>query len=165
MSLSTNIRKSSLPPRLTPHRLAAAAMAIIVVGLMTTCAPRIHNRGNLISPEILDEIEVGATDRREVRRILGPPSSIGNFGDKNWIYVGVKSSQSAFLPEQTISRKVIAIAFDDDDRVAAITKLTEENGASFAFSTRKTPTAGQEITLLQQLVGNLGRFNSGGREP
>jgi outer membrane protein assembly factor BamE (lipoprotein component of BamABCDE complex) len=53
---------------------------------------------------------------------------------------------------------VIYIAFDAADRVESIGTLDLDDGKKIVFVDRTTPTAGQRITILQQLIGNLGRF-------
>ena len=40
----------------------------------------------------------------------------------------------------------------------------QEDGRTIAYVDRTTPTEGNELTLIQQLLGNLGRFNPEGDE-
>ena len=50
--------------------------------------------------------------------------------------------------------------FNDKNTVTKITTLTEEDQNTVEHNQEKTPTAGQEIGILQQLLGNIGRFNA-----
>ena len=138
-------------------RLWAATAAITV---LTACAPQIDWHGTYPSVDQLAQIEPGKTGRATVRALLGGASSTSNFDDRTWYYIGQRTERFAFYPPEVIDRQVIFIAFDDNDRVAAIGKLDKEDGREIVFVDRTTATAGQRITLLQQLIGNIGQFKA-----
>ena len=50
------------------------------------------------------------------------------------------------------------IKFDDDQVVSTVEHYTIEDGLTIDPVSRKTPTVGKELTFLQQLFGNVGRF-------
>ncbi len=149
------------PDRLSIRRsLAAFAGLVLLSGVVTACAPRIHNRGNQVDPEALAELKPGETDKTTVRALLGPPSSEADFGDTKWIYIGATTREVPLNIEQLVSRQVIYITFGVDDLVETISRLSEADGREIVLVDRTTPTAGQEVTFLQQLIGNIGRFNN-----
>ena len=55
---------------------------------------------------------------------------------------------------------MIYIAFDENGVVDSIGRLNREDGKQIEYVGRDTQTAGQRISLLQQLFGNIGRFNN-----
>ena len=58
-----------------------------------------------------------------------------------------------------LDQKVVAISFDDAGRVKNIRTYGLEDAREIEPVARTTPTGGREITVLEQLVGNLGRFS------
>ena len=138
----------------------AAVAATAVITVLTACAPQVDWHGTYPSVDQLAQIEPGKTGRATVRALLGGASSTSNFDDRTWYYIGQRTERFAFYPPEVIDRQVIFIAFDESDRVAAIGKLDKEDGREIVFVDRTTATAGQRITLLQQLIGNIGQFKA-----
>ena len=58
----------------------------------------------------------------------------------------------------SICRDIVAIAFDPaTEQVASVNKYSLKDGKVFALNDRETPTRGREMTILEQLLGNVGR--------
>jgi len=93
--------------------------------------------------------------------ILGSPSAISTFQDKKWYYIGEKTEQFAFWEPEVLDRSVLLISFDDQGIVDQTRLFTLGDARDIDPVDRKTPTEGKDLTLLQQLFGNLGRFNTG----
>lgn len=126
---------------------------------VAACAPRVATRGNQPDPELLAEIEPGEISRLEVEEILGSPSTTATFGQEAWYYISERTETTAFFAPEVAERHVVVIRFDDKGMVAAIDNLTLEDGRVIRPTDRETPTAGNELTFLEQMFGNLGRFN------
>jgi len=137
--------------------LMAGGMAL---GLATACSPTVDLRGHLPSQEALERLAPGIQSRNDVIEILGTPSMVASFGDETWYYVGEKTERIAFLEPEVLERSVIALRFDRDGRLTAVDHLGLKDGKEIEPVDRTTPTAGKELTLLEQLIGNLGRFNN-----
>ncbi len=133
--------------------------------LFTACAPRVEIRGNLPDPDLLAELEIGALDKRQVEEMFGSPSSVSTFGNENWYYISERTETTAFYAPEVVDRKVVVISFDDKGVIRDFASLGLEDGRIIELVERKTPTAGHEITFLQQLFGNLGRFEGGDDTP
>lgn len=150
-------------------RLAAVLSILLpTVLLATACAPRQDYRGIAIEQEKLDLIKVGETSEGQVNALLGSPSTISTFPDWGTVYYYISSETEtvAFLAPELIDQQVLAIAFDKESRVKDIKRYGLKDGKQIAFVDRETPTRGREMTVLEQLFGNLGRFNNtagGGR--
>lgn len=127
--------------------------------LLGGCTPKIDVRGNLPDPERLSEIVPGEQSRAEIEEILGTPSSVAVFDQETWLYVSQRTETVAFFEPEVKERKVIILKFDKDGIVSTIETLSAENGKNIQPVDRTTPTAGNEFTLIDQLFGNLGRFN------
>lgn len=146
----------------------AAVLSILLIGA-AACAPRQDYRGITIEQEKLDLIKVGQTSEGQVNALLGSPSTISTFPDWGTVYYYISSETEtvAFLAPELIDQQVLAISFDRSSVVKEIKRYGLKDGKQIAFVDRETPTRGKEMTVLEQLFGNLGRFNnsvgSGGR--
>ncbi|MCR9255053.1 MAG: outer membrane protein assembly factor BamE [Alphaproteobacteria bacterium] len=138
------------------HRLVLIPLCAAV--LFTACAPTTAIQGNIIRGPDLEGIRVGLDTRASVVARLGNPSTVSNFEDTTWYYIGQRTEQTAFFKPEVVEREIVVIEFGAGGQVANVAKLTLDDGEDIALVDRKTPTAGQSITVLQQLIGNIGRF-------
>ena len=140
-------------------------LCVIVLGLaLTACSPIKTDQGYRLDPEQLAKIEPGVTNKDSVQKIMGSPSSIATFqteGDA-WYYISSKTEHLAFLPKEVTERNIVIVKFDVNDVVAKVTDLDRSAGEEVEIVQRETPTGGRKLGLLEQLFGNLGRFNNAG---
>ncbi len=125
---------------------------------LSACESRLNTRGNLLDPERIADIQPGELSRDEVAEILGSPSSITPFGSDTWYYISQRTETFAFFSPEVIERQIVVISFNKDGKVAKVDTLGLEQGQSIDPIDRKTPTHGNKLTVIEQLVGNLGRF-------
>jgi len=142
------------------------SLLCLTVGLTaiaaTSCAPRIDTRGNPLDPEILADIEPGEMAKDEVSEILGAPSTISMFNQakvETWYYISERTESLAFFAPKVAKRNIVAISFNEADVILRIDKIGLEDGKIVEHIERKTPTVGNELNILDQILGNLGRFN------
>lgn len=135
-------------------------LAFALLGTMVACAPTIDSRGNMPSPERLAQIQPGRFTKSDVTALLGTPASTSVFGDDRWYYISSKIETFAFFKPEELERQVVVIDFDKRGSVASVQKLTLDDGRMVDISSRETPTAGRDMTVLEQLLGNVGKFNS-----
>ncbi len=130
------------------------------VGVLSACTPVIIVHGQTPDPDDIELVEVGQSTRRDVEKRLGTPSTSSIFSDKIWYYFTETTQQVAFFEPKVKNRKIIAIVFAPDGRVENIATYTEADGKPVDLVSRVTPTAGNELTFIQQLFGNIGRFSN-----
>ena len=140
--------------RTVSRTLAAIAVAVS----LGACSPTSEVRGYVPDEERLGSIEPGVHDRRAVAEVLGSPSSVATFEHKTWYYITRHTEQLAFFDAKVTDQQVVAVHFNDDGLVEDVRRYTMEDGKIIDPVDRRTPTRGKELTLLQQLFGNLGRF-------
>lgn len=139
--------------RLIPF-LVFAWVAVAVSG----CASRLDTRGNLPDPDRVKEIKPGEQSRDEVEEILGSPSAVTAFGSDTWYYISKQTETFAFFKPKVTERQIVVVKFDKDGKVSKIEKVGLEEGKKVIPVERTTPTHGNKMTVLEQLIGNLGRF-------
>ena len=139
---------------------------VCVVALSTpACATRLDTRGSLPDPERLAEIKPGDQTKDDVVDILGSPSSVTPFGSNTWYYISNRTETFAFFAPEVIDRHIVMVKFGADGKVAEVDTIGLEAGRKIQPVERTTPTHGNQITAIEQLIGNLGRFKKKGQKP
>lgn len=143
-------------------RPSGAVIAALLLTVITACAPRQDYRGLVIDEDKLKLVTVGQTTEAQVGALLGSPSTTSTFPEwgTTFYYISSETEAVAFLAPELIDQQVVAIAFDKEGKVREIKRYGMKDGRQIAFVERETPTRGRELTFLEQLFGNLGRFNS-----
>jgi outer membrane protein assembly factor BamE (lipoprotein component of BamABCDE complex) len=142
---------------MVPPSIAIVALGALVVG---ACDPIVDVRGHVPTPGTMQKLEVGTQSRDDVLRLLGSPSSIGNFGDDVWYYISQRQESVAFFEPKISEQKVTAIYFGENGRIKEIKTYGLKDAKDPGMVDRKTPTAGKELTVLDQIFGNIGRFGA-----
>lgn len=130
-----------------------------LLGSVTACTTYIDARGNQPDPERLAEVQAGKTNRDDVTALLGTPSNTAMFDDETWYYISSKFKRTAFFDPVEIEREVVVISFDKRGMVKDVRQLSMKDGKEVTPVARETPTAGRDLSVMEQLLGNVGRFN------
>ena len=144
------------------NRSFGLSVAIFLVGvlLLAGCSPKIDERGILPDPEAIAAVKAGQT-RSEVAKILGNPSVVATFNDQNWYYLSRRTVTWVFLNPSTTDQKVVVVNFDKAGLVAKVTETTGfDKNIEVSPTDRVTPSKGHTYGLLEDFLGNLGRFNN-----
>lgn len=142
---------------MTQIRIFLAAMLLLV----TACVPVYRNHGYVPPEEDLALVEIGQTSRAELPTLIGSPSSQGVLAGSSWFYVGSRWEHYGARPPREITRQVVAINFAEDDTVANVERFGLEEGRVVVLSRRVTDSSVTEISLIRQLIGNIGNFRGG----
>jgi outer membrane protein assembly factor BamE (lipoprotein component of BamABCDE complex) len=139
-------------------RPAAVAIALLLAG----CVVSEDQRGNLPDPEKLAEIKPGTTTKEQVVKILGSPSSSSAFDDDTWYYISRKTKQVAFFSPDVLDQQVFIVDFTDQGIVKDVGHRTMADSEHITPAPGATPAPGRELSFMEQLLGNIGRFGGGG---
>ncbi len=137
-------------------RVAGLVLAAMLGGGLSGCAPAVKNHGYAPDDELLAGITAGQDTRGSVRRKIGRPSTTGVFTETGWYYVATTVEHRTYHDPKVTDRRVVAGQFDASDVVAGVNVYGIEDGRIIDLQTRTTPTHGRKLTILQQLLGNLG---------
>ncbi|MGH6919191.1 MAG: outer membrane protein assembly factor BamE [Geminicoccaceae bacterium] len=141
------------------HGPALAPLAVIAALGLTACAANISTHGHRLDAAALAQVEPGQSSQGDVIQLLGSPSSLATFDDRTWYYVSQRTESHSFYYETVVSQDVVAIVFDDQGTVSHIDRHDLNGAREIDLVDRETPTAGNELTVLEQFLGNIGRFN------
>ncbi len=139
--------------------LTCTALAAAIIGTaITGCTPTQNTRGNLLQDYQLTEVVPGQDTRTEVLRKLGSPTTKAPFDDNIWYYLGQETEKRGILDPEVTNERVVAVTFNEEGIVSDVQDIDNER-VDLPYIRRKTPTTGNEITVMQQFLGNLGKFN------
>ena len=134
---------------------AAVAASVLATG---ACAPITSYNGFQTVDADPKDVQVATDTKSTVRGKLGSPSAVSTFDPNTWFYMNQVKERVAFRRPHVVARNVTAIAFDkDSEKVVTVNRYTLKDGKVIAYNGRETPTRGRELTVLEQLLGNVGR--------
>lgn len=140
-------------------RLLVAAVAALTAA---ACQPTVSTHGHQLDPAVLAQITPGTTSREEVLRMLGSPSTTGTFDGESWFYVSQRSEALSFYQADITQQDVVRLDFDANGIVKDVHSHGLELAQAVTPDPNRTRTLGNELTVVQQFIGNIGRFNSSG---
>lgn len=133
------------------------------IGLLALagCSATYRNSGYVPTDADLAEIAVGVDDRASVEDSVGRPVSQGVIADRAWYFVGTRWEYFAYRAPEAIDRQVVAISFDDGGTVRNIERFTLADGEVISLNRRVTDSNIEGVSLIRQLLGNIGNFDAG----
>ncbi|WP_339739799.1 outer membrane protein assembly factor BamE [uncultured Maricaulis sp.] len=133
--------------------IAACALGV------SACNPILRSHGYRYTLGQEPSIMPDEDSRDSVMQRLGNPSMRGTFDENTWFYVSATRESLAYLRPVTRDRRIVAIRFNDETgMVTDVVEYTLEDGRMVDYVSRETPTRGRELSLLEQLLGNIGRL-------
>ena len=157
-------RRRSIRPagRPLPGRLAAA---LALAGpLLGACAAELSTHGYHLDETALAQLEPGRTTQDGALQLLGSPSAVAIFDDNVWYYVSQRRERMSFYQEQVVDQKVVTVTFDEQGVVRDVARQDLDDAFEVSLVDRETPTSGNELSMFEQFIGNIGRFNPQGLE-
>ena len=140
------------------HRKSLILAALSAAVLTTACAPTVGQNGFQAIDAKPADIVAGTDTRQTVLTRLGTPSTTSTFERDNiWYYISQVTEKYTYNRPQVTQRTVTEITFNDAGQVAQVRTLGLDDGQQIAMNGRETPTRGRQLTILEQLLGNVGR--------
>ncbi len=140
-------------------------LSLAVLVSLTACsaieAPK-QLRGNKVEADMLKELVPGTSTRADVTALLGSPSTRATFDDNTWIYISEVTKTRVGRTPGVMAQDVTVLTFDQGGVLRGVKRLGQDDGLDVDVVTRATPSPGSEASFMQQLLGNVGKFNAGG---
>lgn len=137
------------------RRIAALALSSVI--LLGACTPITSYQGFQAVEANPKDVKVGVDSKETVMDRLGSPSAVATFDPNTWFYISQISDQMAFHKADVRKRDIVAINFNkSDDKVLGVNTYTLKDGHIVAFNRRATPTRGRELSIIEQILGNIG---------
>jgi outer membrane protein assembly factor BamE (lipoprotein component of BamABCDE complex) len=141
---------------------------LIACLLLSSCSwlmPPPQLRGNKVDPESLKELVPGTSTKADVTAVIGSPTARDSFDDKTWLYISELTQERIGRTLGELRQDVVVMNFDDKGVLTTVHKLDKGDALPVTVIARTTPSPGTEASFMQQLLGNIGRFNPAGTGP
>ncbi len=143
-------------------KLRTSLFVLAVLGLagavLAGCAPLRNVSGYQAIDNQPKDMKVGVDTKSTVLDKLGSPSAQSTFDNNVWYYISQRSAEVGYHKPHITRRAIVAITFNkEDEKVVKVDTYSLKDGKIVAFNGRETPTRGREISVLEQLLGNVGR--------
>lgn len=122
----------------------------------------IQARGNRVDPDQLAQLVAGTSTRADALALMGSPTARATFDDNTWLYISEMTRPVIGATNKVADQQVVTLVFDPAGVLRRVDRKGADDAVAVDVATRTTPTPGNETTFLQQLLGNVGRFNPGG---
>ncbi|HEY0235788.1 MAG TPA: outer membrane protein assembly factor BamE [Afipia sp.] len=131
--------------------LRTGVAALMLCAALGACTSEQFQKGYILPPGALEQIPLGAS-QDQVLIVMGTPSTVATLSGEVFYYISQRSERKvAFMNQEIIDQRVIAIYFDKDRKVQRIANYGLKDGKLFDFISRTTPTSGQETSYLTPL--------------
>jgi outer membrane protein assembly factor BamE (lipoprotein component of BamABCDE complex) len=133
--------------------------------LLSSCGwlmPPPQLRGNKVDAEAMKELTPGTSTKADVSAIIGSPTAPDTFDNNTWLYITEVTQQRIGRTLGELDQGVLVVTFDDKGVLKSISKVDKDDGLPVTMIARTTASPGTEASFLQQLLGNIGRFNPTG---
>lgn len=134
---------------------------LLLTVLAAACAPVTAQRGNFLKTEELKRVQAGIDTEADVIGKLGSPTTKDPFNEKIWFYLGQRTSKTGIFDDEVEDERIVRVVFGEDGLVNSVHEIKNQR-EEVPIVERQTPTGGHDYTAMQQLLGNLGRFNKAG---
>lgn len=157
--MSVRLQQSSLV-RLAPA-FAALVTALTVAGcsnMPMSGFTQTINRGYVLDEQSLQQVPIGSS-QEQVLLVLGTPSTVATLSGEAFYYISQKQQQTAFMRPETVDQRVLVVYFSPDRRVTRIANYGLQDGKVFDFISRSTMAGGSDISLVGNILKNVGNIN------
>lgn len=138
--------------------IALAGLGLCAGAGLGGCAPlRAVNGYQAIEHKPAD-VKVDVDTKSTVLEALGSPSVVSTFDPNVWFYVSQNLNTVSYHKSKVVKRSVVSITFNKEtEKVTDVKEYSLKDGKLVAYNTRETPTRGRELSVIEQLLGNVGR--------
>jgi len=137
-----------------------ALLAVALLVIASACSPIIRDHGYAPTDAELAALEIGVDTRETVTQKVGRPSAEGLLEDSGWFYVQSRWERRGPGAPVEVDRQVVVISFNEGGTLSNVERFGLEDGQVVALSRRVTDSNIQGVTLISQLLGNIGRLRA-----
>ena len=131
-------------------------LIFLILSLNISCVNTKVVNGQLPDANVLTTLKIGKDKKKLVKNMLGFPSFEGDLGDNSLYYVFTVKQKFAFLDPKVIDHKVLQLKFSKDNTLKNINLYKQNDLENVVMSQNFTVTSGRKISLLEQLISNIG---------
>jgi len=144
-----------------PHRAVWSLLAVCL--LLAGCSffqAQSQLRGNRVDADQLKQLVPGTSTRADVTALVGSATARATFDDNTWLYISEVTRPRIGRVQGVLDQGVVVLHFNEQGVLQDVKTLNQDDSVPVTVVARTTPSPGTEASFLQQLFGNIGRFNA-----
>lgn len=131
-----------------------------VVIALSACSPIKSYHGFNNIDAMREWVKSNTVLQSELQSRFGPASFVDRDGDTTSLYyISFTKERIAFFKPEITDRHIIVTHFKNGI-YQNYAEYSLEDGKDIKILSDKTPTYGKELTVIQQILSNVGRFNN-----
>jgi outer membrane protein assembly factor BamE (lipoprotein component of BamABCDE complex) len=139
-------------------RITLLTMCLLGALAISACSDVVSTHGQVLQTATIEDVRPGLATKQDIQAKLGSPTSTAAFDTSTWYYISQVRIRRSFFNPVTAQQRVLVLHFDGNDVLDRISMLDEDQSEEVTLVSRQTPTAGHKLSILEQLLGNVGRF-------
>jgi outer membrane protein assembly factor BamE (lipoprotein component of BamABCDE complex) len=141
-----------------PVSVRASLPALVALSLgaatLAACGAQIDRHGHVFIDVDLQQIQPGMS-KDQVKTVLGSPDTTSSISGDAYYYISTTQKTVAFLKPYEIDRQVVAVYFNPGETVQQVAQYGLKDGIVVNYYKGETPARGKDLTILEQLFGNI----------
>jgi len=150
------------PSGLDPNVRNLLVLSVLLASACSAVDAPKQLRGNHVDAGQLKELVPGTSTRADATTLLGSPTAHATFDDNTWIYISETTRTRVGRSPGILAQDVTMLTFDSGGVLRAVKHLDQEDSKDVSVVSRATPSPGSDASFFQQLLGNVGKFSTGG---
>lgn len=134
-------------------------LSVLASAAFPACTPTVAQRGNILPDHKIEKVMAGTHMRSDVLRALGSPTTQSTFDPNIWYYIGQETEKRGILDPDIVKERIVMVQFHPETGVVETIKDIEAERMNIPITREKTATHGNEMGAMEQLIGNLGKYN------
>jgi outer membrane protein assembly factor BamE (lipoprotein component of BamABCDE complex) len=139
-------------------RITLLSICLLGALAISACSDVVSTHGQVLQTTTIEDVRPGLATKQDIQAKLGSPTSTAAFDTSTWYYISQVRIRRSFFNPVTAQQRVLVLHFDGNDVLDRISMLDEDQSEEVTLVSRQTPTAGHKLSILEQLLGNVGRF-------
>lgn len=137
--------------------IAGLALGASLSGCSLFSAPP-QVRGNQVRASELKLLVPGTSTEGDAQSLLGSPTVRAPFDPNTWIYVSEITRPQVGRIQAVERQHVVALTFDSNGVLKRVRQETKTSALPVTMAAGTTPSPGSNPNILEQLIGNVGRY-------
>ncbi|MGB1361082.1 MAG: outer membrane protein assembly factor BamE [Alphaproteobacteria bacterium] len=121
--------------------------------------PVIESHGFAPDKQDVKNISNSNSTKQDILNEYGQPFVKSTANTNMWYYISYQTEQYGFGKKEFKKFNLVAIEFNNDT-VAKVSHFDKNHLKNIEFSDKKTDTSGKELGILDQIIGNIGKFRT-----
>jgi outer membrane protein assembly factor BamE (lipoprotein component of BamABCDE complex) len=141
--------------------LTSVFVGVTLSVAITACTPIITHHGFNNIDSMRSWVKSNTILKSELLSRFGPPSFVDDDDSTmtSFYYIAFTKERFAFFKPEVTERRIIVVHFKGD-AYQDYAEYTLEDGKEINIVSDKTPTFGKEMSVIQQILSNVGKFNN-----